>query len=58
MNIVVSFANNIDLATFKFSLRLFVYMWRSREYMYLWVTVDIVGPLYFSHRVWPVRLLG
>ena len=32
-------------------------MWRSREYMYLWVTLDIVGLLYFSHSVWPVRLL-
>ena len=35
-----------------------VYVWRSREYMYLWVTLDIVGLLYFSHSVWPVRLLG
>ena len=26
--------------------------------LYIWVTLDIVGRLYFSHSVWPVRLLG
>ena len=29
-----------------------------RDYMYIWVTLDIMGILYFSHSVWPVRLLG
>ena len=33
-------------------------VWRPREYMYLWVTLYIVGLVYFSHSVWPVRLLG
>ena len=36
----------------------YTHVWRSREYMYLWVTLDIVGLFYFSHSVWPVRLLG
>ena len=54
-----SWENHIGYCKSKIASGIYaINMWRSREYLYFWATLDIVSHLYFSHSMWPVRLLG
>ena len=51
-----NFGLNVVAAILKFKMAAYINM--PNVTMYLWVTLDIVGRLYFSHSMWPDRVAG